>query len=204
MTKAILRATILIAIFFAGVNFAEATGEGRQLADVDMDKLKPTIEGSNKMNNTKVQRNIATARRLLEDAMPNGHFDVIRSLVTPDAPIRRAGFADLYALTRDAIPREGNFVAWLEAGWKVLSGALTDQKGATRDIVGYGNTVMLMYHMSALHSGTFAGAPATGKRVEWDEIGVLHFNDEGKITDLWFMCQELSLAEQLGYKMQLK
>jgi len=61
---------------------------------------------------------------------------------------------------------------------------------------------MLMYHMSALHSGTFAGAPATGKRVEWDEIGVLHFNDEGKITDLWFMCQELCLAEQIGYRMQ--
>ncbi|WP_425247822.1 ester cyclase [Streptomyces sp. NEAU-NA10] len=56
---------------------------------------------------------------------------------------------------------------------------------------------------AALHSGTFAGAPASGKRVEWDEIGVLHFDDEGRITDLWFMCQELSLAEQIGYTMQL-
>jgi hypothetical protein len=39
--------------------------------------------------------------------------------------------------------------------------------------------------------------------VEWDEIGVLHFDDVGKITDLWFMRQELSLAEQLGYTTRL-
>ncbi|MGW2328495.1 ester cyclase [Streptomyces sp. NPDC001700] len=78
-----------------------------------------------------------------------------------------------------------------------------EQTGETRDIVSSGNTVMLQYRMSALHSGTFAGAPATGKRVEWDEIGVPHFDDEGKITDLWFMCQELSLDEQIGYKAQL-
>ncbi|MET9762712.1 hypothetical protein ABZ016_27345 [Streptomyces sp. NPDC006372] len=73
------------------------------------------------MNDTIAQRNIATAKLLLEDAMPNGDFDLVRSLVTPDAPIRRAGFADLYALTGDAIPQSGNFVEWLEAGWKVLS-----------------------------------------------------------------------------------
>ncbi|WP_409467348.1 hypothetical protein [Streptomyces sp. HC307] len=62
------------------------------------------------MNDTTVQRNIDTAKLLLEDAMPNGNFDLIRSLVTPDAPIRRAGFADLYAVTGDAIPQGGNFV----------------------------------------------------------------------------------------------
>lgn len=155
------------------------------------------------MDDNTIQRNIATTRQLLEDAMPQGDFNAMRSLVTPDALIRRAGFADLYALTGATIPQSGNFVEWLEMGWKVLSGALTDITGEMRDIVGYSETVIIMYHMTALHSGTFAGAPATGKRVEWDEIGVLHFNDEGKITDLWFMCQELSLAAQIGYKMQL-
>lgn len=155
------------------------------------------------MDDNTIQRNIATTRQLLEDAMPQGDFDAMRSLVTADAPIRRAGFADLYALTGATIPQSGNFVEWLEMGWKVLSGALTDITGEMRDIVGNGDTVIIMFRMTALHSGTFAGAPATGKRVEWDEIGVLHFNDEGKITDLWFMCQELSLAAQIGYKMQL-
>ncbi|MCX5095834.1 ester cyclase [Streptomyces sp. NBC_00365] len=155
------------------------------------------------MTDSTSQRNLDNTLLLLQDAMPNGNFDLIRSLVTPDAPIRRAGFADLYAVTGDAIPQSGNFVEWLEAGWKVLSEALTDQTAQAYDIVASGNTIMLHYRMTALHSGTFAGAQATGKRVEWDEIGVLHFDDEGKITDLWFMCQELSLAEQIGYKTQL-
>lgn len=148
-------------------------------------------------------RNISTAKLLLEDAMPRADFDLIRSLVTPDAPILRAGFADLYALTGDAIPQSGNFVEWLEAGWKVLSSALTEQTSEATDVVASDNTVVMKFHMSALHSGTFAGAPATDGRVEWDEIGVLHFNDDGKIIDLWFMCQELSLARQIGYSARL-
>jgi hypothetical protein len=86
------------------------------------------------------QRNLDTTLLLLQDAMPNGGFDLIRSLVTSDAPIRRAGFADLSALTGDAIPQSGNFVEWLEAGWKALSGVLTAQ-----DIVASGDTVMLKY-----------------------------------------------------------
>ncbi|MFJ4268645.1 ester cyclase [Paenarthrobacter nicotinovorans] len=149
------------------------------------------------------ERNIALAKQLLEDAMPSGDFDRIRSLVTKDAKIRRAGFADLYALTGDSIPQRGVFIEWLESGWKVLSSALTDQTAETKDIVASGDTVILQFHMTALHTGTFAGAPATGKRVQWDEISVLHFDEDGIVTDLWFMCQELSLANQIGYSTQL-
>jgi hypothetical protein len=155
------------------------------------------------MTDTSAQRNIDNAKLLLEDAMPNGNFDLMRSLVTEDAPILRAGFADLYALTDDAIPQRGNFIEWLDAGWKVLSGALSDQTADTTSIVGDEHTVVIQYHMTALHTGTFAGAPATGNRVTWDEVGVLHFNSDNKITDLWFMCQELSLAEQIGYRHSL-
>ncbi|MFI7639682.1 ester cyclase [Nonomuraea sp. NPDC049400] len=155
------------------------------------------------MNDTTIQRNMDAARLLLEDAMPNGRFDVIRELVAPEAVTRRAGFANLFQATGDAIPANGNFLEWIEAGWKPLSESLSDQTSEARDIVGHGNTVLLQFHMTALHSGTFAGAPATGKRVEWDENAVLRFNDEGKIVDLWFMCEELSLAQQIGYKLQL-
>ncbi len=148
---------------------------------------------------TTPEKNTDTAKLLLEDAMPNMRLDVVRTLVTPDAPIRRAGFADLYAVTGDTIPQSGNFLEWLTSGWEVLSAGLTDQTAETTDVVAQGDTVVVKYHMTALHSGTFAGAPATGTRVEWDEIGVLHFDDDGLVTDLWFMCQELSLAQQIGY-----
>ncbi|MFF2190844.1 ester cyclase [Streptomyces sp. NPDC058155] len=155
------------------------------------------------MNDAVAERNIATAKRLLENAMPNLNWDLMRSLVTPDAPILRAGFADIYAATGTDIPQSGNFILWLETGWKKLSEGLSDVTSKTTDVVANGNTVLLKFHMTALHSDTFAGAPATGKRVAWDEIGVLHFNDEGKITDMWFMCSEVGLVRQLGYELKL-
>ncbi|MFF3850616.1 ester cyclase [Streptomyces sp. NPDC002328] len=155
------------------------------------------------MNDTTAERNIATAKKLLEDAMPSLDWDLMRSLVTADAPITRAGFADIYEATGTDIPQSGNYFEWLESGWKKLSEGLSDKTSKATDVVASGNTVLMKFHMTALHSGTFAGAPATGRRVEWDEITVLHFNDDGKITDMWYMCQELGLAQQIGYKLQL-
>lgn len=149
------------------------------------------------MNNT--EKNIKNAKLLLEDAMPNQNYELMRQLVTEDSKITRAGFADIYAMTEASIPTSGNFISWLESGWKVLSEGLSDQNSETTDQVASENTVILKYHMTALHSGTFSKAPATNKRVKWDEIAVLHFNDENKIVDMWFMCQELSLARQIGY-----
>lgn len=151
----------------------------------------------------KLQRNIANAKLLLEDAMPNQNYALMNQLLTPEATINRAGFADLYNLTGDSIPQKGNFVEWLKSGWKPLSSALTEQTAQTTDVVASEDTVIMKYRMTALHSGTFAGAPPTNKRVHWEEISVLHFNDEGTCTDGWFMCQELSLASQIGYKLKL-
>ncbi|MET8977352.1 hypothetical protein ABZX85_17190 [Streptomyces sp. NPDC004539] len=37
----------------------------------------------------------------------------------------------------------------------------------------------------------------------WDEVAVLRFDDVGRVRDMWFMCQELGLAEQLGYSLRL-
>lgn len=156
------------------------------------------------MDNKIAERNMKNALLLLEDAMPNQNYELMAEVMTEDATIDRAGFADIYEATNDAIPQKGNFREWLKAGWKVLSSALTEQTGKMTDIAASGESVLMKFHMTALHTGTFGGAPATGKRVEWDEITVIRFNDEGKITAAWFMCQELSLARQIGYDLVLR
>ena len=149
------------------------------------------------------ENNVRTAKELLEVAMPQGDYGAIRSLVTPDCTILRAGFSSIYSLTDDPIPSKGNFIEWLTRGWKVLQEGLSDQTAITTAEAAAGDTVMLRYHMTALHSGTFCGAPATGRRVEWDEVSVLHFTDGGKVSDMWYMCEELSLAHQIGYGISL-
>ena len=71
--------------------------------------------------------------------MPNGRFDVIRELVSKTAVTERAGFASLYNALDDAIPERGNFLEWLENGWKLLSEALGGQKVTMHHVVGDGN-----------------------------------------------------------------
>lgn len=59
--------------------------------------------------------------------------------------------------------------------------------------------VWVQYHMTAVHRGEFVGVPATDRRVEWDEVAIGRFGTDGKIVDLWFMCEELKMALQLGF-----
>ncbi|MCK4141952.1 ester cyclase [Ralstonia pseudosolanacearum] len=154
------------------------------------------------MNDTTTTRNKEAMRDLIADWMPNGRFDKIRSIIAPECVTRRAGFANLYGARNDAIPEKGNFLEWLEAGWKPLSEALGEQHVAVHEVIGEGNAVWAHYHMTVLHRGQFVGVPATGRTVEWDEVAIAHFGPDGKIVDLWFMCEELKLALQLGFTLK--
>ncbi|HCI5682779.1 TPA: ester cyclase [Klebsiella variicola subsp. variicola] len=156
------------------------------------------------MSDSQVERNKAAFRLLIEDAMPNGRFDVIRELVSKTAVTERAGFASLYNALGDAIPERGNFLEWLENGWKPLSEALGGQKVTMHHVVGDGNTVMMKWFYEVQHKGTFVGAPATHKTITWEEVGIAQFNNDGKIENMWFMCEELKLAVQIGYELKLK
>ncbi|MCA0175462.1 MAG: ester cyclase [Proteobacteria bacterium] len=148
-----------------------------------------------------VARNKENLRALLQDAMPNGRFDQMEALVSPDCVTRRAGFANLFVARGDAIPEKGNFLQWLKAGWKPLSDALHMQPVEVMDIVGEGNMAMIHYKMTVTHTGTFVGMPATGRTISWEEIGIARFGPDGKMTELWFMCEELKMALELGLKL---
>lgn len=144
------------------------------------------------------------AIKLLADAMPNNDIKFVKEVVTPEAITHRAGFAALYDATGFPIPKDGNFMDWMKDGWSVLHAALSDQTVEMNHVAENKETgvVMLQYHMTAKHTGNFAGMPATGKRVDWEEIGIVKFSDEGKITDMWYMCEEMHLATELGYKLE--
>ncbi|WJD60712.1 ester cyclase [Pseudomonas kurunegalensis] len=149
-----------------------------------------------------VARNKENLRALLQDAMPNGRFDQMEALVSPDCITRRAGFASLFVARGDAIPEKGNFLNWLKAGWKPLTDALRFEPVVVSDIVGEGNKAMIHFTMTVTHVGEFVGMPATGKKISWEEIGIARFDDDGKMDELWFMCEELKMALELGLKLQ--
>ena len=67
-------------------------------------------------------------------------------------------------LLKDAMPDQNS--EWIESGWKPLSTALSEQTSEATDIVASDDTVLMKFHMTALHTGTIRRAPATGKRVQ--------------------------------------
>lgn len=69
------------------------------------------------------------------------------------------------------------------------------------ELGGEGDTAMIHYRMIVVHSGEFVGIPATGRTIEWEEVAVARFAPDGKITDLWFMCEELKMARSLGLEL---
>ncbi|ETY72603.1 hypothetical protein LFAB_16780 [Lactiplantibacillus fabifermentans T30PCM01] len=146
-------------------------------------------------------QNKAVAIKLLAEAMPNNDIDYVRRVVTPQAVTHRAGFASLYEATGFLIPKDGNFMEWMVQGWSVLHAALSNQTVTAKHAVADDDEVMLQYHMTALHQDNFAGMAATNKRIEWDEIGILKFNEAGKITDMWYFIEELKVATELGYQL---
>lgn len=148
--------------------------------------------------NTNTQ-NRKIVEKLIVEALVNNDVATVKQLVDPMAVTHRAGFASLYAATGDAIPQDGNFMDWMRNGWDVLHAALSDQKVNVETIVAENNQVMAHFHYNVLHSGTFTKMPATNKRIEWDEIGIFKFNDQGKIQEMWYMIDELRVAQELGH-----
>jgi predicted ester cyclase len=43
-----------------------------------------------------------------------------------------------------------------------------------------------------------AGLPVNGMRIEVPHMHVFHYDDEGRLTDLWHVWNTLMLARQLG------
>lgn len=122
----------------------------------------------------------AIAEKLIAEAFPQGDLDYMKTVVAADAVTHRAGFAALYGATGASIPEKGNLLEWVEKGWSQLQAALGAQTVAIHHVVAEGNQVMLQYHMTVLHQGDSAGAPATHKRVEWDEVSVITFGADAQ------------------------
>lgn len=151
------------------------------------------------MTNTQLHKDIVT--NLITKALPTNDVEYVKSVVTPETVTRRAGFATLLQTTDNVAPITRNFMDWVLNGWDDLHSALSDQQVEMTEIVAEGDQVIAHFLYTAKHSGTFASAPATGKTIHWDEIGIFKFNDEDKLIDMWYMIDELRVAEELGHQL---
>ena len=71
-------------------------------------------------------------------------------------------------------------------------------RGDTEMVVAEGDRVMIWLRWTGKHTGTFAGVPATGKRVRFDTIEIFRIRD-GKMVEHWDVADRLALQTELGF-----
>lgn len=60
------------------------------------------------------------------------------------------------------------------------------------------NTVVERSHAVATNAGPYMQYPATNKKINWNEIHVYKFNNEGTICEHWIEMSMLELLMQIG------
>jgi predicted ester cyclase len=115
----------------------------------------------------------------------------MREVLAPSYKRWRGGIEHLAANARDqGFPGPGAY----------LRGAFPDRTDTIEDIVADGDRVGMLFRVRGTHKGSFFGIAPTNKPFDIHELGIFRLAD-GKITEAWFMADELGLLQQLGARM---
>ena len=77
-------------------------------------------------------------------------------------------------------------------------GALTDIDASEQDVIASGDLVALRQVVSATHTGTLLGVPATGRRIRWDAVDIYRVTDDGRISEQWAFEDLAAILSQAG------
>jgi len=100
-------------------------------------------------------------------------------------------------------PEGTDFVAHLKDVIITLRRAFPDLRFDVEEILAEGLTVacrstMTGTHQGSLNLGPMAALPVTGARIEVPHMHFFHYDQQGRVTDLWHVWNTLLLARQLG------
>jgi predicted ester cyclase len=91
---------------------------------------------------------------------------------------------------------------WPEPGM-YLRTAFPDRVDIIEHVVAEGDTVGLLFRLTATHTGNLFGIPPTGRKVDVYEIALLRIVN-GQMVEGWFMMDEAELLRQLGARMPVR
>ena len=134
------------------------------------------------------ERNKAVVRRYKECQGTKNEDAAVREILAPGFVRLRRGLEHLANNARDqGFPGPG----------KYLRDAFPDRVDVIEDIIAEEDRVGLLWRLTGTHTGNLYGIPPTGRRVDIHEIGLFRLAD-GRLTEGWFMADELGLLKQLG------
>jgi predicted ester cyclase len=143
------------------------------------DAMTPTAE---------LERNKKIVRSFKECQGTPDEATVMREILSPNYRRLRGGMANL------AVNAGGqNFPETLHG----LRAAFPDRVDVIGDIIAEGDRVGMIWRLKGTHQGNLFGIAPTGRKIDIWEIGVFRVID-GKITEGWFMADEVGVLRQLG------
>lgn len=128
------------------------------------------------------EENKAIADHYLTAHAANDHA-ILKQLLAPDLVAQHA----TTSLNQEALLQSiSNYsVAFSNRGFTV------------KDQIAEGDKVVTRCTWRGIHTGDFQGLPPTGKQIAISAFFVDHIKD-GKIVELWFLFDQLSMMQQLG------
>ncbi len=144
--------------------------------------------------NPELERNKAVALRFKKSQGTKDMPQVEKEVLAPHYNRIRGGNFHLASNARG----EG----WPEPGM-YLRTAFPDRVDIIEHVVAEGDTVGLLFRLTATHTGNLFGIPPTGRKVDVYEIALLRIVN-GQMVEGWFMMDEAELLRQLGARMPVR
>ncbi|MEU9885275.1 SDR family NAD(P)-dependent oxidoreductase [Sphaerisporangium sp. NPDC051011] len=129
---------------------------------------------------------VTVVRRFLDEVVNGGDLAAIDELWSEDLRWHGGSLGEVTGLSA--------FKEHLAAS---AAGAFTGMRLRVDEIIAVGDKVVVRFTNSGTHTGTFMGAPATGRHAQWLGIGIYTVTT-GKISEAWFGEDALGILLQLG------
>ena len=130
------------------------------------------------------EANKALMRRFIEEVWNQGKLEVADEIFHPEATSPSA----------PQLPKGGEGVKMI-AG--IFRAAFPDYWMRIDHLVAEDDRVAARFSQGGTHLGDLMGIPATGKKVQWTETGILRIAD-GKVVESWYDVDMMGLMGQLG------
>jgi predicted ester cyclase len=143
----------------------------------------PHRAGREDSSNIEANKNVY--RRMVDEVVNQGHFDVVDELFHPD-------YVD-----HVAPPGTTPGLAGVKEIFQMFRTGFPDVKFTIDEMVGEGDYVATLVHGEGTHTGQFIQFPPSGKHAVWRSVGFFRVED-GKIREHWGIPDLLGLLIQIG------
>ncbi len=143
----------------------------------------PRRAGREDSSNIEANKNVY--RRMVEEVVNKGNFDVVDELFHPD-------YVD-----HVAPPGTTPGLAGVKEIFQMFRTGFPDVKFTIDQMVGEGNYVATLVHGEGTQTGQFIQFPPSGKHAVWRSVGFFRVED-GKIREHWGIPDLLGLLIQIG------